>query len=196
MKLLREFYELCDGGVCKDLLTEEEKKFVNDGGCVLIGKFQEADVENGNGRYYPYEILAREVNKYKLLVKEKRALGELDHPDDSVINLRNTSHLVTDIWMEGKAVMGKVRVLDTPSGKTLRALVDSGVKLGISSRALGSLKESSQGNVVQEDLSLICFDMVSEPSTPNAFMKKHTDDRLYENKLDRINLLLKDILKN
>ena len=196
MKLLREYYELCEGGVCKDLLTEEEKRFVAEGGMILSGKLQEADVRNGNGRMYPYKILMREVENYKKIVKERRALGELDHPDDSVINLKNASHMVTDIWMDGKAVHGKVKVLDTPAGKTLRSLVDSGVKLGISSRALGSVNEQNGHNVVQDDLQLICFDFVSEPSTPNAFMMKEAknlESNIF-NKSDKINRLLNEVL--
>lgn len=194
MQLLREFYELCDGGVCKDLLTEEEKRFVTSGGMILSGKLQEADVLNGNGRVYPYEILKREVENYKKVVSEKRALGELDHPDDSVINLRNASHLVLNIWMDGKAVMGKVKVLDTPSGKTLRSLVESGVKLGISSRALGSVKDTNGKTMVQDDLQLICFDFVSEPSTPNAFMVKESKEKKPSmTKIEKINSLLGDI---
>jgi len=198
MKLLREYYELCEGGICKDLLTEEEKRFVANGGMMLSGKLQEADVENGNGRVYPYKVIMREVNNYKKLVKERRALGELDHPDDSVINLKNASHLVTDIWMEDKSVMGKVKVLDTPSGQVLKSLVESGVKLGISSRGMGSVSESNGGTVVQEDFQLICFDFVSEPSTPNAFMMKEAKN--YNNKVftkaDRINRLLNEVLKD
>jgi hypothetical protein len=196
MKLLREYYELCEGGVCKDLLTEEEKRFVTEGGLILSGKFQEADVRNGNGRMYPYKILMREVDNYKKIVKERRALGELDHPDDSVINLRNASHMVTDIWMQDKAVHGKVKVLDTPAGKTLRSLVDSGVKLGISSRALGSVNEQNGNNVVQDDLQLICFDFVSEPSTPNAFMMKEAKNLQSNifNESDKINRLLNEVL--
>ena len=198
MKLLREYYELCDGGVCQDLLTEDEKRFVANGGMVLSGKLQEADVQNGNGRVYPHKELVREVENYKKLVKENRALGELDHPDDSVINLKNASHMVTAIWMEDKAVMGKVKVLNTDAGKTLRALVEDGVKLGISSRGMGSVSESAGSVVVQEDFQLICFDFVSEPSTPNAFMMKEAKD--YNNrvftKADRINRLLNEVLKD
>lgn len=168
--LLREYYELCEGGVCQDLLTEAEKKFVANGGMMLSGKLQEAEVQNGNGRVYPKKILEREMKNYMMLVKESRALGELDHPDDSVINLKNASHMVTDCWWDGNNVMGKVKVLNTPSGKILQQLVNDGVKLGISSRALGSVNESNGQTVVQEDLQLICFDFVSEPSTPNAYM--------------------------
>ena len=168
--LLREYYEMCEGGVCQDMLTEEEKRYVKNGGMILTGKLQEAEVQNGNGRVYPRKILEREMKNYMMLVKESRALGELDHPDDSVINLKNASHMVTDAWWDGNNVMGKVKVLNTPSGKILQQLVNDGVKLGISSRALGSVNESDGRTMVQEDLQLICFDFVSEPSTPNAFM--------------------------
>ena len=198
MKLLREYYELCEGGVCQDLLTEDEKRFVSNGGMMLSGKLQEADVQNGNGRVYPYKVLTREVQNYKKLVKENRALGELDHPDDSVINLKNASHMVTDIWMEDKAVMGKVKVLNTPSGQVLKSLVESGVKLGISSRGMGSVSEGAGNVVVQEDFQLICFDFVSEPSTPNAFMMreaKEFNNRVFT-KADRINRLLNEALKD
>ena len=198
MKLLREYYELCEGGVCQDLLTEEERRDVANGMIYLTGKLQEADVQNGNGRVYPYKVLAREVQNYQKLVKERRALGELDHPDSQVINLQNACHLVTEIWMEGNNVMGKIKVLNTPSGQVLKSLVESGVKLGISSRGMGSVSESTGKVVVQEDFQLICFDFVSEPSTPNAFMMKEGKD--YTNKVftkaDRINRLLNEVLKD
>jgi len=198
MKLLREFYELCDGGVCQDLLTEDEKRQVAEGATILTGKLQEADRPNGNKRVYPYDVLVREVKNYQKLVKENRALGELDHPDDSVINLKNCSHMVTAIWMEDKKVMGKIKVLNTPSGQVLKSLVESGVKLGISSRGMGSVSEGAGNVVVQEDFQLICFDFVSEPSTPEAFMMKEAKE--YTNqvftKADRINRLLNEVLKD
>ena len=177
VQLLREYYELCEGGVCQDLLTEAEKRFVKEGGMMLTGKLQEADVQNGNGRVYPAAIMEREVKKYKQIVEDRRALGELDHPDSSIINLVNVSHMVTEVWMDGPSVMGKIKVLDTPSGQILRALVESGVKTGISSRGMGSVKEQMGKTIVEDDFQLICFDIVSEPSTPNAFMA------LSENKL-------------
>jgi hypothetical protein len=195
--LLREYYELCEGGVCQDLLTEAEKRFVSEGGMILSGVMQKSDTQNGNGRVYPHNILMREVENYKKLVKERRALGELDHPDDSVINLKNASHMVTDVWFEGKSVMGKVQVLDTPSGNILRSLVSSGVKLGISSRGMGSVSESQGSTVVEDDFQLICFDFVSEPSTPNAFMMREAKEFGNTNiftKADRINRLLNDII--
>ena len=198
MKLLREYYELCEGGVCQDLLTEDEKRFVSSGGMMLTGKLQQANTENGNGRIYPYNVLVREVKNYEKLVRESRALGELDHPDDSVINLKNASHLVTSIWMDGDSVMGKVKVLNTPSGMVLKSLVESGVKLGISSRGMGSVENRNGKTIVQDDFQLICFDFVSEPSTPEAFMVK--EGKEYKNnvfsKADRINRLLNEVLKD
>jgi hypothetical protein len=177
-QLLREFYELCEGGVCQDLLTEAEKKAVRENNAMFItGKLQEGDTVNGNMRKYPAEIMEREVKKYTEMVKDNRALGELDHPDSSIINLANVSHMVIDIWMEGPSVMGKCKVLDTPSGQILRSLVDAGVKIGISSRGMGSVSEQQGMTIVEDDFQLICFDIVSEPSTPGAFMG------LSENKL-------------
>ena len=170
-QLLREFYELCEGGVCQDLLTEAEKRAVRENNAMFItGKLQEGGVLNGNQRMYPPEIMEREVKKYSEMVKDNRALGELDHPDSSIINLANVSHMVIDIWMDGPSVMGKCKVLDTPSGQILRSLVDAGVKIGISSRGMGSVKEHQGKSIVEDDFQLICFDIVSEPSTPNAFM--------------------------
>jgi|TARA_E500000305_G_scaffold108432_1_gene110850 hypothetical protein len=199
-KLLREYYELCDGGSCPDLLTEAEKKFVANGGIILSGKLQEADAKNGNGRVYPKNILEREMKNYKKLVSERRALGELDHPDDSVINLRNTSHVVTEVWWDKdnpNAVMGKIECLNTPSGKILQELARAGVKLGISSRGLGSVKEERGKTIVEDDFQLICFDMVSEPSTNDAFMireNKLNKSNLF-GKADRINRALNEVLR-
>jgi len=197
--LIREYYALCDGGICQDLLTEAEKQFVKNGGMMLSGKLQEAEVQNGNGRMYPHKVLTREVQNYKKIVAENRAVGELDHPDDSVVNLKNASHMVTDIWMEDKSVMGKIKVLDTPSGNILRSLVDSGVQLGISSRGLGSVTEAQGSVTVNDDFQLICFDMVSEPSTPGAYMAL-SESRLRSKdvftKADRINRALNAILED
>tara|TARA_R100000008_G_scaffold86690_1_gene80936 strand:+ start:1921 stop:2529 length:609 start_codon:yes stop_codon:yes gene_type:complete len=194
--LLREYYELCEGGVCQDLLTEEEKRFVTDGGMILSGIMQMAETVNGNGRIYPSSVLMKEVKNYQKLVKERRALGELDHPDDSVINLKNASHIVTSCWMEENKVMGKIKVLDTPSGKILRSLVEGGCAIGISSRGMGSVTENNGQTIVEDDFQLICFDVVSEPSTPGAFMMKEAKD--YKNevftKSDRIYRLLNEVL--
>jgi hypothetical protein len=195
-KLLREYYELCEGGICQDLLTEEEKRYVAAGGMILSGKLQECDIQNGNGRIYPRNVLLREVESYKKLVKENRALGELDHPETNVIQLEKVSHRVTSVWMEGNNVMGKVQVMNTPAGKILQELVNGGCKMGISSRGMGSVREDKGSTIVEEDFQLICFDFVSEPSTPNAFMMKEAKE--FQNKIftkaDRINRLLNEVL--
>ena len=128
-QLLQEYYELCPDGMCPDLLTEREKKEISNGAMYLTGRIQTADKQNGNGRVYPYEVLQREVDNYKKIVQDHRACGELDHPDDSVVNLKNVSHLIVDVWWEGKDVMGKMKILDTPSGKTLKELINAGVKI-------------------------------------------------------------------
>jgi hypothetical protein len=188
-QLLREFYELCEGGVCQDLLTEAEKRFVRDGGMMLSGKLQEAECDNGNGRRYPMGIMEREVQKYKQLVTDNRALGELDHPDSSIINLANVSHLMTEVWMDGASVMGKAKVLNTPSGQILKALVESGVKIGISSRGMGSVREQMGKTIVEDDFQLICFDIVSEPSTPNAFMGL-SENKLMNERVEKDNKIL------
>ena len=197
-KLLTEYFALCDGGVCPDFLSESEKRRMSEGKAFyMTGKIQEAEVKNGNGRVYPRGILEREMKNYQKLVKEQRALGELDHPDDSVINLRNASHLVTEVWWDNKNVMGKVRVLETPSGQILKSLVESGVKLGISSRGMGSVSEQQGRTIVEDDFQLICFDFVSEPSTRGAFMDmRENNQKLSENKSVKLEKLLNKIIKN
>ena len=193
--LLREYYELCDGGICQDFLTESEKIEVRNGGLYLTGVMQRADAKNGNGRVYPRHILKREVENYKKLIGEKRALGELDHPDESVINLKNVSHLVTDIWWNGDDVMGKIKILDTPAGRIAKDLINSGVTLGISSRAMGSVREGSGVTMVEEDLQLICFDLVAEPSTNKAFMyMTEAKQQAHLTKADKLNRLLNEII--
>ena len=199
-KLLREYYELCEGGVCQDHLTEAEKRMVNEHDAVfLTGIIQCADAKNGNGRIYPEGILRREMDSYQKIINENRALGELDHPEDSVINLRNVSHMVTECWWDGQKVMGKIKALDTPSGNILKSLARSGVSLGISSRGMGSVQESQQGTIVEDDFQLICFDIVSEPSTTAAYLtlsesqQKELRNKVWT-KADRINRALYDIL--
>ena len=196
MKLLREYYELCEGGICQDLLTEEEKRRVANGTVILSGVMQMSETQNGNGRVYPHGILVREVQNYKKMVSERRALGELDHPDTSVVNLANASHLVTDIWMDNNRCMGKIEILNTPSGGILKSLVESGVKLGISSRGMGSVSESNGQTIVEDDFQLICFDMVSDPSTPGAFMMSEAREpsNIFTRE-DKINRALNDILR-
>ena len=173
---------------------------------VMKGILQKAETLNQNGRVYPKVILEREIRNYQKFIKENRALGELDHPDDSVINLKNASHLVIDMWWDGEALMGKVEILNTPSGNILMQLAQSGVTLGISSRGLGSVRESQGNIIVEEDFQLICFDFVSEPSTPNAFIYPDEKRNMFggdkfkvkvqESKENQIDDLFKKILRD
>jgi len=150
----------------------------NDGRLVVKGVLQRAESKNQNGRVYPREVLLKEVSKYlDEQVSERRALGELDHPESSVVNLNNASHNVIEMHWDGDDLLGTVEVLSTPSGNILKELFKSGIKLGISSRGLGSVepvneKNGEDGTVeVQPDFELIAFDFVSNPSTHGAFMR-------------------------
>ena len=152
------------------MIAESERK--NGGKVIVSGVLQRAEAKNQNGRVYPKKILMREVKKYaETNIKENRALGELDHPDSSVINLRNVSHNVLSVDWKGNDVVGTVEILPTPSGNILKQLLGAGIRLGISSRGLGSVEEISENTVeVQEDFELIGWDFVSNPSTQGAFM--------------------------
>ena len=169
---------------------------------VVKGVIQRAEAKNQNGRVYPKEILEREINKYiEGPVREKRALGELDHPESSVINLQNVSHNVTKIKMIGDDVYGEVEILPTPAGKILQALFASGITVGISSRGMGSVKEGSGGTVeVQDDFELLCFDFVSTPSTHGAFMRpvgralQEGQVMQQEYKYTNVNNIIRDII--
>ncbi len=148
----------------------------NNGRLIVSGVLQRADAKNQNGRVYPRETLMREAKKYSdTQIKERRALGELDHPDSSVVNLNNVSHNVLDMGWTGNDLTGTVEVLGTPAGNILKELFKAGIKLGISSRGLGSVKEDGQLGEdtveVQPDFELIAFDFVSNPSTHGAFMR-------------------------
>lgn len=144
----------------------------------VTGILQKADVLNQNGRIYPKDVLAPQVEAYKELVRERRAVGELDHADEAVVNLKNASHVITDIWMDNDGtVKGTVEILEKlPMGEILKNLFESNIKVGISSRALGSLSEEEEGDVVGDDLHFICWDFVSEPSTPGAWMIKEAKE--------------------
>lgn len=150
------------------------------GSLVVSGVLQRAGVKNQNGRIYPRPILEREVNRYlQNEVAQRRALGELDHPESSIVNLRNVSHNILECWWDGDDLHGKVEILGTPSGNILRELFKSGVTLGISSRGLGSVKtlheNDDQTVEVQPDFELITFDFVSNPSTQGAFLRPTTN---------------------
>ena len=169
----------------------------NDGKLVVKGVLQRAESKNQNGRVYPREILLKEVAKYlENQVTERRALGELDHPESSVVNLNNASHNIVEMHWDGDDLLGTVEVLSTPAGNILKELFKSGIKLGISSRGLGSvetIKEDEQGEEdtveVQPDFELIAFDFVSNPSTHGAFMRpvnEAVQPKTPENNIERI----------
>jgi len=195
LKLLNS-YEIFD--YTPDMIKESRDK--NGGKIMMKGILQKSDTLNQNGRIYPKPILEREIRNYQKFIVENRALGELDHPDSSVVNLKNVSHIIREAYLEGDVVYGTVEVLDTPSGKILQSLVESGVKLGISSRGVGSTRKQGDYQVVQDDFQLICWDYVSEPSTPGAFMMaegKSLDPNALKGiftKSDRINRIVNDIL--
>jgi len=197
--LIREFFALCPNGICKDNLSEQDKINVKENDAVyLTGVIQAAETVNGNNRVYPKETLEREMEKYLQLVQEARALGELDHRDEAVVNLKNVSHLVEKVWWEGNNVMGKLRILNTPSGHIIKTLINDGVKLGISSRGVGSLREENGKMLVEDDYQLICFDIVQEPSTTNAFLVKEYKEiqtTKTSDKLSRIFGLMEKIVK-
>ena len=153
-------------------ITESIKE--NNGKLVVTGILQRAEMKNQNGRIYPKDTLVREAKKYITnFIRESRALGELDHPESSVVNLQNASHNIREMWWDGNNLKGTVEVLGTPAGNILTELFKSGIKLGISSRGLGSVETVSEDDSAQEvqpDFELIAFDFVSNPSTQGAFM--------------------------
>tara|TARA_R110000824_G_scaffold28008_7_gene94507 strand:+ start:1870 stop:2481 length:612 start_codon:yes stop_codon:yes gene_type:complete len=151
-----------------------ESRGMHQGKIMLKGVLQRSETLNQNGRIYPKAILERELLNYQKFIKESRALGECDHPDSSVVELKNASHIIREAHMDGDAVVGTIELLNTPAGQILQSLVESGVTLGISSRGVGSTMKEGNAQIVQEDFQLICFDMVSEPSTPGAFMLKES----------------------
>lgn len=181
-----------------DLIKESREQ--NNGKIIMKGILQKADTLNQNGRIYPAPILAREVRNYQKFIQENRALGECDHPDSSVVELKNASHIIREAHMDGDICYGTVELLDTPSGKILQSLVESGVTLGISSRGVGSTKRDGDYDLVQDDFQLICWDFVSEPSTPGAFVMREGRDfgdkelRRHFTKSDRVDRIMNDII--
>ena len=163
---------------------------------LVEGILATAEIKNGNGRYYSKELWEREIDKYQNLVKENRAMGELDHPESSIINLQNVSHNITDMWWDGDNVMGKIEILPTPAGNILKALVESGITVGVSSRGMGSLEDRGGILEVQDDFELLCWDFVSTPSNPDSFMHliKEGLDFTSQNKYSKVNSILQEIL--
>ena len=185
------------------LLVEQSIK--ENKSLVVKGVIQRAEAKNQNGRVYPREILEREIQKYvDGPVKERRALGELDHPESSVINLQNVSHNVTKVKMVGDDVYGEVEILSTPAGNILKELFRNGITVGISSRGMGSVQENRDGSVeVQDERELLCWDFVSTPSTHGAFMKpagraiqelQEGKIQLPEYKYTNVNNIIRDII--
>ena len=178
----------------------ESKENPSDKRMRVKGKLQEADVKNGNGRVYPLEILKKQVDEYiKGPVSSKTSTGELDHPESSVINLNNVSHLIAKVWWEGNDVMGELLLLNTPSGKIAQEIVSAGIPLGISSRGMGSVKQIGESVEVQDDFELLTWDLVSVPSTPNAYMKpvglnENMQYNISPNNYQKINQLITDII--
>ena len=175
----------------------------NDGKLVVKGVLQRADAKNQNGRVYPMEILTREAQNYNDgFIKQKRALGELDHPDSSVVNLQNVSHNITEMHFEGDSLLGTVEILTTPSGNILRELFKNGIKLGISSRGMGSVESVNEGETQQvgDDFELIAFDFVSNPSTHGAFlypMNESVDKNVAvrDTKYGKVEAVINDIMR-
>ena len=168
------------------------------GGLVVQGVLQRAGAKNQNGRVYPKRILDREAKKYQQeYISQNRALGELDHPESSVVNLNNVSHNILKMWWDGDDLKGAVQILETPAGKILKSLFDAGITLGISSRGLGSVKELYKESTVevQEDFELICFDFVSNPSTQGAFLRP-MNESINKTKSDynKVNSIITSIL--
>jgi hypothetical protein len=164
----------------------------------IKGKLQEAEVKNGNGRVYPMNILRKQVDMYtKGPVSTRTATGELDHPESSIINLNNVSHIITKVWWEGNDVMGELELLNTPSGKIAQEIVLAGIPLGISSRGMGSVKQLGETVEVQDDFELLCWDLVSVPSTPGAYMSLSEGKTTQVSKdYSKVNGLITEIICN
>lgn len=181
--LLRDPYWDDNGLYNKSLLTEADLSNIKNGALVIAGKVSEAEVVNHNNRIYPKEILAREISKYQSLIRQRRSYGELDHPDRPIIEWKYVSHLFTDIWWEGNKVFAKIEILNDdrcPSGQILALLHDRNIPIGMSSRGMGSVEKIRSKNYVSEDYQLICWDSVTDPSTPNAFADKTISESMYQ----------------
>ena len=139
----------------------------------IKGVFMQADIKNRNGRVYPMEVLNKEVRRYnKEYINEKRAFGELGHPDGPTVNLERASHMITKLYPDGKNFIGEAKIMSTPMGEIVKTLMDEGAKLGVSSRGMGSLDQKNGANYVRDDFYLAtAADIVADPSAPNAFVE-------------------------
>ena len=180
--------------------SEVEPSKSSDGIVTMKGVVQKAQQPNANNRIYPRPILEREDAKYQELIKERRSLGELDHPDSPIVQLENVSHFITETNWDGDDLVGTVEVLDTPKGQILEKLINRDIKLGISSRGLGSTSRTNEGyDMVEDDFSLVCYDMVSNPSTSGAYMnlQESVEYRtlISQNRMVLLDEILNDILE-
>ena len=173
---------------------------ISEAGNLLVeGVLATAEVKNGNGRYYSKDLWNREMDKYAELIEQRRSMGELDHPESSVVNLKNVSHLISEFWWDGDNVMGKIEILPTPSGNILKELIGHGVTVGVSSRGMGSLEQRGGVMEVQDDFELLCWDFVSTPSTQGAFMTPkgralQEGKEIPEYKYTNVNNIIRDII--
>ena len=190
-----QFFKIAPQAITEALKTEN-------GNLIVEGRLQTAETKNGNGRFYPREILEREVKNYiDGPIKENRALGELDHPESSIINLKNVSHNIKNIRWDGDDVVGTIEILPTPSGNILTELFRNGITVGVSSRGMGSLQPDSNGvQEVQDDFELLCWDFVSTPSTPGAYVHPISEgldpSTTVSNTYHKINEIITEILCN
>ncbi len=178
-----------------NILTESKQ---DSNKLIVKGVVQRADAFNQNGRRYPKHILERECKRYQEVeIKQKRAMGELDHPDSSVVNLRNVSHNITSLEWKGNDLIATIEVLNTPSGNILKELFKAGITLGISSRGMGSVKQISEYSdevEIQEDFQLLCWDFVSDPSTHEAFMYPNKENRNIKSTHNKANDIIHEII--
>jgi len=180
----------------KGLLTESK---TNPGVFEVVGIMQRAGAKNQNGRIYKKEILEEEVRNYiENFVKVGNAYGELDHPESPIVSLKNASHVVKELWWEGDNLMGKVELLNTPSGNIVKEILRGGHTIGISSRGTGSVQQTNEGTLmVQPDFELVCWDFVSNPSTQGAFMNPISlnEGKTQAGKYDRLDSIINNILR-
>jgi len=162
---------------------------------IVEGILATAEVKNGNGRYYSRDLWDREMKKYSELIKQRRAMGELDHPESQIINLKNVSHIISDYYWDGDNVMGKIEILDTPSGQILKALIHNNITVGVSSRGMGSLEQRGNVMEVQDDFELLCWDFVSTPSNPGSYMSVLREGKEYSTtNYSKVNSIIYEIL--
>ncbi|MAE81481.1 MAG: primosomal protein [Flammeovirgaceae bacterium] len=189
--LLREFMIFEAEGV--EPITDPD----SDGILRMKGVIQKANAPNANNRIYPRAILEREDKNMQQSIEERRALGECDHPDSPIVQLENASHLVTKTWWDGDNVLGEIEILDTPKGKILESLINRNVKLGISSRGLGSTKKTNEGyDLVEDDFQLVTYDLVSNPSTSGAYLECMRESKDYKLMVEANRAVLLDNILN